>query len=918
VNLSPESEGSVPAQLVGREHELAQVEERLALAGERGGALVVRGEAGVGKSALLEAARSSADGRGLVTLATAGFQSEAHVAFAGLHRLLRPLLRTVHRLQTPQRTALEGAFGLIDTGAPDFFLIALATLDLLCEAAAAAPLLLVIDDAQLLDLATCDVLTFVARRIEAEPIFMLFAVRDGPAAGIGRAGLPELQLGPLNDLSAAAVLDVNSPGLAAGVRERILAEALGNPLALAELPRGAAGFDPASTAPLALTERLEHAFATRVSGLPAATRALLLVAALDDGGDQEQITDAASLLEGRPVGVAELAAAQAARAVTVDGDGLRFRHPLVRSAVLQRALAPERRAAHKALATVYGGDPDRGLWHQAASLTGPDDHVAAELEAAAERAARRGAADVAVAAFERAAGLSTKDQQRARLLLRAAWLAYELGQLDVSTRLARETQQLEMAQRERAMLLYLLELGQDNMWSGAAGIRSLVEIAGQFQAAGETDRALDVLQTASSRFWWGNPEQVLRDLVVSTAQALSAPDGSPRLLAVLAQADPVKTGSSVIRQIALMTPDHMDPAGMYLVGLAASSVWAYDLALVFLKTAVDGLRARGRLGLLARALAAQAWAAVHLAREPLAVSAAEEGIALAQETGQVRLAVSAQLAKAVIAGERGDFAVAEVLAREAEAVLLPMGAVRMLALVQFVRGRGAVAHQHYEEGLEHLRRTLDPADPGYQPFIGAWGLSDLVEAAAHTGRRNAAEAYLRQLESLAAQTSGSLLLATAGYARPMLADDDAVEALFETAVGSDLAQWHCYRGRMLLWYGRWLRRQRRVTESRMRLRGALDSFEALAFPELAESARQELRASGVTPPRRAPEAWANLTPQELQIAQMAAAGDTNRTIGEQLYLSPRTVQSHLYRIFPKLGITARSQLRDAFAELSFA
>ena len=250
----------------------------------------------------------------------------------------------MHRLQAPQRAALEGAFGLIETGAPDLFVIASATLDLLCEAAPAAPLLLVIDDAQLLDLATCDVLTFVARRIEAEPILMLFALRDGPAAGIGRAGLPELQLGPLNDLSAAAVLDANSPGLAAGVRQRILAEALGNPLALAELPQGTEGFDPASTAPLPLTERLEYAFATSVSGLPAPTRALLLVAALDDGGDQERITDAASLLEGRTVGVADLAAAQAARAITVNGDGLRFRHPLVRSAVLQRALAPERRA----------------------------------------------------------------------------------------------------------------------------------------------------------------------------------------------------------------------------------------------------------------------------------------------------------------------------------------------------------------------------------------------------------------------------------------------------------------------------------------------------------------------------------------------------------------------------------------------
>ena len=224
-----------------------------------------------------------------------------------------------------------------------------------------------------------------------------------------------------------------------------------------------------------------------------------------------------------------------------------------------------------------------------------------------------------------------------------------------------------------------------------------------------------------------------------------------------------------------------------------------------------------------------------------------------------------------------------------------------------------MAHQHYAEGFEHLRRTLDPADTVYHPFIGAWGLSDLVEAAAHTGQSDAAEAYLDQLESLAAETSGSLLRATAGYARPMVASDDAAEALYQRALGRDLANWPCYRGRMLLWYGRWLRRQRRVAESRTPLRAALDSFQALAFPELAETARQELRASGEKPDQRSPEAWAQLTPQELQIAQLAAAGETNRTIGEQLYLSPRTVQSHLYRIFPKLGITARNQLRDAFA-----
>jgi DNA-binding CsgD family transcriptional regulator len=903
--------------LVGREHELALIEDRLMRAGDQGSAFVVRGEAGVGKSSLLEAARRNATDRGLATLMTAGFQSEAHVAFAGLHRLLRPVLGSVARLPAPQRTAIQAAFGLQEAAAPDLFLIALASLDLLSEMAAATPLLLVIDDAQLLDVATCNVLMFVARRLEFEPIVMLLAVRDESAPWIEQAGLPEVHLEPLNEASSAAVLDVSAPGLAPGLRQRILAEALGNPLALVELPRAvASGFDSTANTPLPLTELLEHAFATRVSGLPAAARALLLVAALDDGGDQERIFDAASMLEeqtGQRGGLAELAAAQAAGAVTVDGDGLRFRHPLVRSAVYQRSLAPERRAAHQALARVYRGDPDRGLWHLAASLTDPDDRVSVELEAMADRAARRGAAAVAVLALERAARLTTEDLRRGQLLLRAAWLAYELGDLDASTALVRDAQRLKLARRERTMLRYMLELGQESTWPGTAEIRNLVEIAGQLQAVAETDRALDALGFASRRCWRWNPDQETRDLVVAAAEHLPVAGSDPRLIAILAQADPVTCGSVVIDRISRLTPDISDPAGMHLIGVAANAVWAHDVGLAFLTVAVDGLRAEGQLRVLAQALSAQAWAAVHQAREPLAVAAAEEGIALARETGQTEWAVAAQLAKAAIAAERGDLRVVDALTSEAEALILPLGATPMLALVQFARGRAAVAHQRYAEGLGHLRRTLDPADAVYHPFIGAWGLSDLVEAAAHTGQNDAADFYLRQLESLAAQTSGPLLRATAGYARPMVASDDAAEALYQRALGEDLAHWPCYRGRMLLWYGRWLRRQRRPADSRRPLRTALDYFQALAFPELAEITRQELRASGEKPHHDLPQAWAQLTPQELQIAQLAAAGETNRKIGEQLFLSPRTVQSHLYRVFPKLGITARHQLRDAFS-----
>jgi DNA-binding CsgD family transcriptional regulator len=490
-------------------------------------------------------------------------------------------------------------------------------------------------------------------------------------------------------------------------------------------------------------------------------------------------------------------------------------------------------------------------------------------------------------------------------------MGFEFGRPGIGPRFLQAAEPLDLPAEERTWLSWLRETYGETGWSGAAKVGPLVEIAGRMRAGGHTDLAVQCLLAAALRCWWGNPGQETRARVVAAAEGMPLPEDAPAMLAILAHADPVAHGSFVIDRISRITPLPADPAGAYLVGAAATAVWAYDLSLGFLDTAVSGLRAQGRLGLLARALVSQAWAAVHLAREPLAVSAAEEAARLARETGQLREAVSAQLAQATIAAERGDFTAAEELAGQAEAVLLPMGATPMLALVEFVRGRAAVAHQRYPEGFDHLRRVLDPADPAYHPFIGAWGLSDLVEAAAHTNSQDTAKAYLEQLESLAAATSGSLLRAEAGYARPMMAGDGQAEALYQAALERDLANWPCYRGRMLLWYGRWLRRQRRAAESRAPLRSARNGFDALAFPALAEKARQELRASGETSHRRMPEAWDQLTPQELQIARLAANGLSNREIAQQLFISHRTVGYHLHQIFPKLQITSRNQLRTA-------
>jgi DNA-binding CsgD family transcriptional regulator len=287
------------------------------------------------------------------------------------------------------------------------------------------------------------------------------------------------------------------------------------------------------------------------------------------------------------------------------------------------------------------------------------------------------------------------------------------------------------------------------------------------------------------------------------------------------------------------------------------------------------------------------------------LSAAEEAMSLASETRQLRWKLAAQMAKGAILAERGELEDAESLSAEVEAALLQMGANPLLAFVQFTRGRGAVAHQFFSEGRDHLQRIFDPADTAYHPLVGALSLADLVEACIHVGDREGAQTYLSRLQSLAAQVPGTLLLAQLAYARAIVADD---EETYQDGLGSSLATWPCYRGRLLLAYGSWLRRQRRVAESRAPLRAAREIFDGLGFTSIAERARQELRASGETSRKRTRDAWDQLSPQELQIARMAAEGLTNREIGQKLYLSHRTVGSHLYRMFPKLGITSRGQL----------
>jgi DNA-binding CsgD family transcriptional regulator len=904
--------GSEPA---GRERELGCVRALLGA----GGALLVRGSAGIGKSALLDAAADIADERGMVVLRTGAVQSEARLPFAGLHALLRPVLPHVDALPGPQRNALLSAFGMSDDPAPDPFLIALAALELLSEAASHAPLVLLADDAHWLDGATADVLAFVARRLGDDRIAIVAALRDGDPPGVegspalAEAGWPQECLGPLDDDAAGELLDRVAPDLDDRRRARILEAAGGNPLALSELPRAPADdAPPVGPALVPLTARLERTFAARASGLPAASRALLLVAAANDGDTLAEVLQAGSAVAGRALAVADLTPAIAMGLVDTDGPSLRFRHPLVRSAVYQAAPLAQRHVAHAALATTLAAQPDRQVWHRVACATGPDDRLAADLETAAERAQRRGAADVALAAFDRAARFTADPFRRGVRLLRTTELAAELGRPDLVAESIAATSGLDLAPAERIRLAWLRELYDPHAWSGADRLEAFADIAQQMLEAGLPEEALKALITIAVRVHWANAEDAVRDRILEVADRLPLPFDHPGRIAVLALADPEGRGAEalgVIARYAIAPSD--DPGLLRLLGSAATAIGAFDLAPAFLVGAVAGLREQGRLGALAQAQVSMAWSTVHTGALHVGLPAATEAVRLADETGQPRWRAVGQIAHAALEGLRGDEERAEALIADAEATLIPMGANPMLALAALARGKTALAAGRHSDAFFHLLHVFDPQDSAYMPYVRPWGLADIVDAAVHAGYPDEAGAIVAALEPIARRSRSPQLDVGLDFARALLAPDHDAEPIYQAGLSGDLATWPLMRARMLLAYGTWLRRRRRVGESRALLRAAGEAFEALGIATWAERARQELRASGESIRRHAPEARDELTPQEFQIAEMAASGLTNREIGQRLYLSHRTVGSHLYRIFPKLGVSSRADLRRA-------
>ena len=870
--------------LFGRESETQVLAELIDHLPDQGGSLVVSGEPGVGKSALLREASVRAHDRGMIVLAATGVQCEAQLPFAGLHQLLRPVLGQIDGLAAPQRGAVLAAFGLTSAVAPDLFLTALAVLDLLTETAARAPVVVVLEDAHWLDRSTCEVLAFVARRLEFEPVLLLAVIRDGYDSPVNDAGLPALHLEPLSAAAAAALLDSRAPGLPDAVRDRLLDETAGNPLALVELPITFRHLETGAQLPawLPLTTRLERAFAARVPDLPAVTRTALLVAALNDKPRITEVLGATALLAGAEV--------------TVD-------------AIHQDASVSQRHAAHAALADVLAGEPERGLSHRAASMIGPDEGVARELETAAAQAQRRGATVMAVSALQRAAALSDAPLRAARLL-RAAELAFELGRQDLVLGLLGQVEPLDLGQREQARVAWIQESFADGTPGDASRVRSLAAIADRAGADGDSDLALNLLYGAALRCWWAEPGQAARGYVVTAAERLDVDEQNPRLLVILAFAAPIGRGTAVIDRLSRLEPDMGgDPGATRLIGNAAMAVGVFDRAAGSLAASAAALRAQGRLGLLARALALQAWSAAQLADLGAAIPAAEEGRRLAQETNQPLVMATAQAVQALLAALRGDQEAAAVLAAQAEQLSVPIGASAVLAAAQLARGIAALGGGRPADALGHLRRIHDASDPAYHAAIRCFTVGDLADAARRSGDPESISVLVDEMENAARQTSSPLLHAGLRCARAMLAKEADAGALFETALRSDLSTWPFLRARVELAYGEWLHQQRHDAASRAHLRTARETFDALGTSPWSERARQQLRATGETSRPRIAEARDQLTPQELQIAQMAAEGLSNREIAQMLYLSHRTVSSHLYRAFPKLGITSRAQLR---------
>ena len=875
--------------------------------------LVVLGDPGVGKTVLLEylAGRAS---RCRVARA-AGMQSEMELAFAGLHQLCAPMLDHLDRLPVPQRDALRTAFGLNGGPPPDRFLVALAVLSLLSEVAGERPLICLVDDVQWLDQASAQVLGFAARRLAADPVGLVFAAR---AAGGELAGLPELKVAGLREDDARALLESALTGpLDEQVRDLIVAETHGNPLALLELPRGltlaelAGGFGLPAAVPLA--GRIEDSFRRQLEVLPAQTRRLLQLAAADPSGDQSLVWRAA----GR-AGIPVQAAVPAVEAGLVEfGAQVRFRHPLARSAAYRSATFPERQEIHGVLAeaTDPQADPDRRAWHRAQAAPGPDEEVAAELESSAARAQARGGLAAAAAFLERSVQLTADPARHTGRILAAAQANMQAGAFGKALQLlataeAGPLDELASARVDllRGQLAFASGLGSDApplLLKAASRLESLnpelaretylnawmaTMFAGRLAGAGDL---LEISHAARAAPAARPPRPV--DLLLDGLATLVT-DGRAAAATALRQAVNAFAAGDISRE-----------EGLRWGWMAATVLWDDDAGRAIIGRQVQLARDAGALDQLPVDLVALAMAAAWAGDFAAAAALIAETDAVCEMTGS-RIAPYATMFLASLRGNQAE--VTPLIEAAAEAEAGGQGAAvtyaHWVAAILF-NGLG-----RYADALAAAGRASEDA----HLYVSMWALPELIEAAARTGRAQLAAGALERLAETTQAGGTDVGLGLETRSRALVSQGraaegrylEAIERLGRTRLRPELARAH-------LVYGEWLRREHRRVDARAQLRMAHEMLDAMGMAAFAERARRELAATGETARKRTVASPDTLTAQEALIARLAVDGRTNPEIAAQLFLSARTVEWHLRKIFGKLGIGSRRELAGALASV---
>jgi DNA-binding CsgD family transcriptional regulator len=873
----------------------------------RSGVLVTRGEPGVGKTALLDWAVESA--AGLRVARVAGVESEMELAFAALQQACAPMLDKLAGLPDPQRAALGVAFGLETGAAPDRFLVGLAALSLLSEVAEQQPLVCVVDDAQWLDRASAQALAFVARRLLAEPIALVFATRE---PGEEFRGLPELLVGGLREGDARELLgSVIGGPLDERVRERIVAETRGNPLALLELPRGVPGLPGLPGLP----GRIEDSFRGRLEVLPAATRQLLLVAAAEPTGEPGLVWRAAERLG---IGAGALAPAADAGLLVI-GERVMFRHPLVRSAVYGAASPADRRAAHQALAdaTDPRADPDRRAWHRAQASPGPDEEVAAELERSAGRAQARGGGAAAAALLERSAALTLDPARRARRALAAAQAEYRAGAFDAALRLlaTAEAGPPDEFRRARADLLRGLIAFASSRGSDAPPL--LLKAARQFEPldprlARET--YLDALAAAifAGRLALGGGVREVAE-AARTAPPPPGPTRGPDLLLdglALLICEGYSAGAPVLRQAvsAFRGTDvsrEEELRWLWLACHAAGLVWDHASWDVLSDRQVRLARDAGAL--IALPIAFNTRAGLHLFAGEFTEAASM--VAQAESVTEVTGSSIAPYGALALAVFRGREAQAAHLLQIATDDAGRRGEGLGLSSVQWAAAVLGNSLGRYGQALAAAQQVSEDS-PAVR--FANWALVELIEAAVRSAVPERAAGAVQRLSGIARACGTDWALGAEARSRALVSDGAAAESLYREAIDRfgrtrlrvDLARAH-------LVYGEWLRRERRRRDARDQLGRAYEIFDSVGAAAFAERARIELRATGGQARKRAVETPGTLTAQEALIARLAGEGASNPEIAAQLFISPATVAYHLRKVFTKLSISSRNQLAPA-------